>query len=109
MLGHVLRMNDDVPAKQAMLYYFHDEKKAKSLAGRPRTTLPIVIDQDLQSVAHAAKKPGRKKNTIKALSPRLTSISDLRTLEKRARERKEWKTTIEDAHALLYASATKRI
>jgi hypothetical protein len=108
MLGHVLRMSDNVPAKQAMLYYFHIASIEKGLAGRPRTTLPVIIDKDLQDIAKAAKKPGRKKNTIKALPSRLVSLGDLRTLEGLARERKKWKSTIEDAHALLQRSQCEK-
>ena len=104
----VLRMSDNVPAKQEMLYYFHIASIEKGLAGRPRTTLPVIIDKDLQDIAKAAKKPGRKKNTIKALPSRLVSLGDLRTLEGLARERKKWKSTIEDAHALLQRSQCEK-
>ena len=107
MLGHVLRMNNDVPAKQAMIYYFRDEQSANSFVGRPRTTLPIEIDKDLQNIKTVAKKPGRKKNTIKSLPKRLDSISALQTLETMARGRKLWMTMIEDAYALLQSQREK--
>ena len=107
MLGHVLRMNNDVPAKQAMIYYFRDEQSANSFVGRPRTTLPIAIDKDLQNIKTAAKNPGRKKNTIKSLPKRLDSISALQTLETMARGRKLWMTMIEDAYALLQSQREK--
>lgn len=76
MLGHVLRMNDDVPVKLAMLHYFYNIASTdKSLAGRQRTTLD-------------RQRPGEDER-----------IGDLRTLEGLARERRKWKATIEDAHA----------
>jgi hypothetical protein len=91
-----------------MLYYFHTASIEKGLAGRLRTTLPVVIDKDLQDISKAAKKPGRKKNTIKALPSRLVSLGNLRTLEGLARERKKWKSTIEDEHALLQRSQCEK-
>ena len=94
-------MNNDVPAKQAMIYNFRDEKSANSFAGKPRTTLPIVISKDLQSIKAAATKRGRKKNTIKALPGRLDSLGALKTLETIASGRRTWVSTIEDAYALL--------
>ena len=56
LFGHTLRMNNEVPAKQAMLDYFSIEKSGETSAfqGRPRTTPPIVLSQDLEQMKAAA-------------------------------------------------------
>ena len=107
MFGHVLRMKDEVPAKQTMIYYFLTGKTTKGFVGRPRTTLSVTIDKGLRAIHQAATKPGRKKNTIKILPSRLSCIDDLRTLEKAANGRKGWMKMIEDSHALLQSQREK--
>lgn len=110
MLGNVLRMEDNISAKQAMLFYFRDEKVARGIAGRPRMTLLIMINKELRSNMKAAKKPGRKKSNIKEFLRQLDSLNDLKELmivKKVANERKKWAKTIEDAHALLQSKSEK--
>ena len=84
MLGHTLRMTDDTPAKHAMLHYF--DKTSSSFLGRPRTTLPLVIDKDLKL---AAKQPPNTMGQFE-LPNQLKTINDLRRLEALASDRKEW-------------------
>ena len=103
MLGHVLRMNNKVPAKQAMNYYFRDEAVG-CFKGHPRTTIATEINKDLRDIFNAAaNKRGRKKVTIASLPKELTMSTDLCKLEMLARDRKMWQTMIVDAHALLSA------
>lgn len=79
-------MNDDVPAKQAMLFYFYKKAIVKAFSGRKTTTLPVMIDNDLKAIHAATKtKKGRKKNTIRALPSTFECITDLRALENLAR------------------------
>lgn len=47
LLGHILRMNYETPAKTTMLFYFNTNAKPLSI-GRPRTTLPVSIDNNLK-------------------------------------------------------------
>lgn len=54
LLGHTLRMDDTVPAKAALLFYFNND--AKTYQGRPRTTLPVSINNDLKSIHSLVKK-----------------------------------------------------
>jgi len=73
LLGHTLRMDDKIPAKTAMLFYFNTN--VKTYQGRPRTTLPIIINNDLKNIREAAsKKRGRQQATIASLPTLLTSI-----------------------------------
>ena len=103
MLGHALRMNSELPAKEAMSYYFRDEAVGY-FRGQPRTTIATAINKDLADIYNAAaSKRGRKRATIASLPKKLLSNADLCQLETLARDRKKWKSMIVDAHALLSA------
>ena len=47
MLGHVLRMNKDSPARKAMKFYF-EKRSNKKFLGRKRTTIVTTINNDIQ-------------------------------------------------------------
>jgi hypothetical protein len=115
LFGHTLRMNNEVPAKQAMLDYFSIEKSGETSAfqGRPRTTPPIVLSQDLEQMKAAAaearanatnkqrKTAAQQLANLYAKIPnQLRSLKDLQQLEQLARTRKEWIQLVNDAHAL---------
>jgi hypothetical protein len=68
LLGHILRMSDEVPAKKAMIHYFLEHREVGKYAGRPRTTIATKISQDLKDIAEeASHRRGRKKATIASL------------------------------------------
>ena len=94
MLGHVLRMNDKTPAKQATINYFR--KKGSSFRGAPRTTLPIIINKELNDITT------RKPETTAAihLPTQLKTIEDLRSLELVAQQRNVWLKLMTDMHVL---------
>ena len=71
LLGHILRMHNNIPATQAMLYYFqkHAEKGYK---GKPRTTLATKIGHDLKKISEASSK----KSTIASLPHTLITLAD---------------------------------
>ena len=50
LLGHMLRMDNDVPAVQAMHKYFNLPDSAPKWRGRIRTTLPPTLQTDLTKV-----------------------------------------------------------
>ena len=101
MFGHVLRMSNEVLAKQAVLYYFRNEKTI-GFIGHPRTTIATVFDQDLKQIQKVSStKRGRKKSTIASLPQQLSSIEDLHHLERLASERRKWQKITVDAHTLL--------
>jgi hypothetical protein len=89
MLGHTLRMDDSIPAKRATLHYF--DQIAKGFQGRPRHTLPLVIDKDLKQ---AASQPIEHQVHTLDLPSQLKSIEDLRKLESLARVRSEWNIVV---------------
>lgn len=84
MFGHTLRMTDDTPAKRAMLHYF--DETTSSYLGRPRHTLPLVINKDLKL---AAVQPLDIKSQFN-LPSQLKTIRDLRSLETLAKDRNQW-------------------
>ena len=50
LFGHVLRLPRDVPAQMFVSEYFSREKDVEGWRGRPRTSLPTVLDEDLKTV-----------------------------------------------------------
>ena len=86
MFGHTLRMNDKIPAKSAMIRYF--DPVVKGFQGRPRTTLPVALNQDLTMTT--------KSQILRNIDvPKtLKTIEDLRQFERLARERRLWKTVV---------------
>ena len=49
LFGHVLRMPRNVPAQMAIDQYFQPTTDMPRWRGQPRTTLPVVLNADLQS------------------------------------------------------------
>ena len=96
MLGHVLRMTKDTPAKHAMIYYFSNRKDG--FTGRPRTTLPIIIDKDLKAMA---KQTSTHHNQNELDIPKqLTDLSDMEKLETLANSRQKWKSIVTNMQVL---------
>ena len=80
LFGHVPRREPSIPANKAMAFYFHDN--AKRARGRPITTLPMTLNNDLKILQNR--------------SISLTSQKDLETLRKIAERRQEWITFTAD-------------
>ena len=80
LFGHVLRREPSIPANKAMAFYFHDN--AKRARGRPITTLPMTLNNDLEIMQNR--------------SISLTSQKDLETIRKIAKRRQEWTTFTAD-------------
>ncbi len=79
IFGHILRLPEQTPARQSMVYYFETPEKSKKFRGTPRTTLPTSINDDLKNAA--------KRDQSISIKP-LTSIADLNSLQKLAQDRK---------------------
>ena len=88
LFGHVLRMPHNVPARMAMDNYF-EPTVASKWRGRPRTTLPVVLNADLRNID----------------SYHLQSKAGLEHLEQVASNREEWnkltRSVVEAAQAKL--------
>ena len=83
MLGHVLRMTEDTPAKYAMVHYF--DPRANCFRGRPRITLPVVINHDLERYASLRQL---------GIPAKLQTLDDLRQLEATAQEHSKWRCIV---------------
>ena len=49
LLGHILRRGVDIPANQAMKFYF--QTKAPGFRGAKRITLPVILNEDLAEIS----------------------------------------------------------
>ena len=62
MLGHVLRMNKNSPARQAMKFFF-EKRSNKKFLGHKRTTIVTTINSDIQKTK--ARNPTFEVNELK--------------------------------------------
>ena len=74
LFGHIMRRNPEIPANKAMTAYF--EKSGNPFRGRPITTLPVLLNQNL----------GTLENEMT-----LKSASDLQKLTALAQDRQRWR------------------
>ncbi|GFO27526.1 hypothetical protein PoB_005403100 [Plakobranchus ocellatus] len=77
LFEHVLRGDRNIPANKAMLFYFSDNKRTR---GRPQTTLPITLNNDLKKLV--------------ATKLELTTQTDLDTLCLIAEDRPKWNALV---------------
>ena len=83
MFGHSLRLHHDTPAQKAMEYYFTRELKLMKFQGKPRTTLPIILNYDLKEV---------NKTHIGTLElTKFETLDDLNKARSIAENRLQWK------------------
>ena len=73
-----------------MKFYFENNKKG--FRGKPRTTLPETIKQDIEKFYNNTEPQHRDHNYTK--KTKLNNIEDLEELRKIAEDRKEWKKMI---------------
>ena len=71
---HILRRDKDIPANKATRAYFIPN--GNKLLGRPKTTLPIMLNRDLSLILHPI---------------RLHSSKDLAEITELAQDRKRWR------------------
>ena len=78
LFGHVLRLEEAAPARRAMGAYFLGGN-GPSFRGRPRTTLPRTLNNDLKKL---------KNNTA------LETGDDLNMLQQLAQDRRQWRELV---------------
>ena len=76
LFGHILRRDASIPANASMSYYFSETKKRGK--GRPTTTLPVTLNNDLKK--------------LHGKSLKLTTAADLDKIRTTAEDRQGWKT-----------------
>ena len=83
MFGHSHRLHLDTPAQKAMNYYFDPEMELKKFRGKPRTTLPTVLNNDLKEAS---------KTYIGVLElTKVETVEDLNKARSIAQDRAQWK------------------
>lgn len=96
LLGHILRMDNATPAKFATMAYYQDTESER-FAGRPRTTLPGLLDKDID-LAH---KQNKSDSPLQLLPKQLLKqLDDLLELETLASDRKEWRSIVANMYVL---------
>ena len=84
MFGHVLRMNENTPARKAIKHYFQLPQAAK-YRGRKRATIVSTFNRDIERT--------RELNERFAI-PTLKSELDLRNTRIKALNRKHWQKIV---------------
>jgi hypothetical protein len=67
LMGHILRLDEDIPSYKTMMAYFKtrqgdipEPRRPKTRRGRLVTTIARILDQDLKDFADAAHQFGTK-------------------------------------------------
>ena len=91
LFGHILRRDQDIPANMAMKFYFdkEDNNNNTGFRGKPRTTLPVVLQQDLERYHRNTEPQHLDHNYSKRL--KINSKEDIEILRKMAEDRTKWK------------------
>ena len=93
-LGHILRRHGDRPAKKSMRKFFvkkeHQDQDVRTASNRSRllTTIPRILQKDLSKLSEAERRDAFA--IIK-----LTTSSDLATLQNKAQNRSGWRRGVE--------------
>ena len=87
LFGHILRRNSNIPANVAMRFYF--EENVKGFRGRPRTTLPVVLNQDLENYQNNVYSKNLQRHVLK-----LKCSQDLMKLSELAQNRERWRQLV---------------
>ena len=90
LFGHILRRDLSIP-NMAMKFYFEDSTN-KGYRGRPRTTLPVVLNQDLDNYYQHTEPHHSDHNYTRGL--KINNTEDLENMRKLAEDRKNWKKFI---------------
>ena len=89
LFGHILRRDENIPANQAMKYYFQNE--APGFPGAKRITLPTTLHEDLVEIS--TPSPHLIDHSY-CTRQKLSSAEDLEELRVIAFDRKAWRELI---------------
>ena len=93
-LGHILKRHGDRPANKSMRKFFvkkeHQDQDVRTASNRSRllTTIPRILQKDLSKLSEAERRDAFA--IIK-----LTTSSDLATLQNKAQNRSGWRRGVE--------------
>ena len=91
LLGHILRRPEEIPANMAMIFYYNDGISGKKFKGARRTTLPEVLNSDLEKLQNEFQ---HLKDHNYCARLKLRTREDLDTLKNVARNRKLWRALV---------------
>ena len=95
LLGHILRLNANTPARKSMKYYFEERKTSKKFFGRPRTTLVSTINKDIRTT--------RQKDPTFPVNELVSQVS-LQNIAHKARNKKLWVKIVRSVLSSAYSS-----
>ena len=93
LLGHILRLPKECPARKAMYYYF-EERTAKKFSGRKRSTIVTTLNKDI--------KRTKEKFSNFTIIPLVTQVS-LQNIRTKAKNRTLWKKIVEQVTMSAYS------
>ena len=93
LLGHILRLPADCPARKAMRYYF-EEGTNKIFRGRRRTNIVCTLNEDIKRT---------KEDDINFSVTPLVSQVSIQNLYTKAKNRKLWSKTVQQVVKLAYS------
>ena len=88
LFGHILRRDPSIPANMAMKFYF-EKATNKGYRGKPRTTLPVVLNQDLDDYYQLTEPHLSDHNYTRRL--KINNKEDLENMRKLAEDRRNWR------------------
>ena len=91
LLGHILRRPEEIPANKAMTLYFNDEISGKKFKGARRTTLPEVLNSDLERLQNEFH---HMKDHNYCARLKFRTREDLDRLKNVASNRKSWRSLV---------------
>ena len=94
LLGHIMRLPEECPARRAMQYYF-EKRTCKKIPGRKRTTIVTTLNRDIQRARI------RYLSSFKVI-PLISPIS-LQNLYKKAKNRTLWRSIVKQAVDSVYS------
>ena len=88
LLGHILKSDENLPARKAIEIYFKNiETTYPGFRGRPRITLPTVLPEDLKRAETIASRENHK------IPLKLSTMDDLTELRKIKKRQKTMETS----------------
>ena len=97
MLGHVLRMDSNTPARMAMKFFFENRNEV-NYRGRKRASIHSTINRDIRNTLNQNPQFG-----IKEL---ITNV-DLHNIGVKARNRNHWKNVVKQVVQSAYSNTSQ--
>ena len=85
MFGHVLRSNEQTPARKAMRYYFQTPVDREKFRGRKRATLVTTLNRDITKT---------QQQNEQFRIPQLKTELDLRNIRVKSTNRRHWQKIV---------------